>query len=179
MSVLRRIFLETKSIRACSDTRKQGKKNSSSSLRSFDCEFGLGGEGKGRLEAYGMTDEEAAGGAGRTEASSILVAMHHGMWMVEGRCKLDRKGRNTKSDGSPILSGDPFPTSDHSVSSFAISIHPCLFSFLFLLPLSHLSLIPIFCTFIIFYCILLSIPFSWSLLFTFLSFISSQYPSFR
>jgi hypothetical protein len=77
IAVLRGIFLETKSIRARSDTRKQGKNSSPSA--SFDCEFGLGGVGKGRLEAYRMTDEEAAGGAGRTEASSILVAMHHGM----------------------------------------------------------------------------------------------------
>ena len=40
---------------------------------------------KGRLESYRMTDEEASSGMGKTEASSILAAMHHGMWMVEGQ----------------------------------------------------------------------------------------------
>jgi len=30
-----------------------------------------------------MTDEEASSGMGKTEASSILAAMYHGMWMVE------------------------------------------------------------------------------------------------
>jgi len=37
------------------------------------------------LESYRMTDEEASSGMGKTEASSILAAMHHGMWMVEGQ----------------------------------------------------------------------------------------------
>jgi len=32
-----------------------------------------------------MTDEEASSGMRETEASSILAAMHHGMWMVEGQ----------------------------------------------------------------------------------------------
>jgi hypothetical protein len=62
---------------------KKIKKNETvlSPSSSFDCEFGRAGEGegRGRLEAYRMTDEEAARGTGRTEASSILVAMHHGM----------------------------------------------------------------------------------------------------
>jgi hypothetical protein len=49
-----------------------------------------------------MTDEEASSGMGKTEASSILAAMHHGMWMVEGKSKRDRKGQSIKSDGSPI-----------------------------------------------------------------------------
>jgi hypothetical protein len=55
--------------------------------------------------------------------------MHHGMWMVEGKSKQERKGWSIKSDGSLILSENPFPTSDHSVSSFAISIHPRFFFF--------------------------------------------------
>jgi len=52
-----------------------------SPFTSFDCEFERGGV----LESYRMTDEEASSGMGKTEASSILVAMHHGMWMVEGQ----------------------------------------------------------------------------------------------
>lgn len=97
-----------------------------------------------------MTDEEAAKGRGKTEASSILVAMHHGMWMAEGKSKRERKGRSVKSDGSLILSWIPF---QHPTIVFLLFLYLSTLVSVFS-PLSHLSIIPILSTFIIFYCVL-------------------------
>jgi hypothetical protein len=73
-----RNLLETKSVRVHRNTRKE-KKMKQFFLPLLLLIASLDAEGRGRLEAYRMTDEEAARGTGRTEASSILVAMHHGM----------------------------------------------------------------------------------------------------
>ena len=39
-----------------------------------------------------MTDERAPRVRGKTEASSILVAMHHGMWMVAVKARGEKRG---------------------------------------------------------------------------------------
>ena len=59
-----------------------------------------------------------------------------------GPSKRDRKGQSIKSDGSLIWSPDPFPTPDHTVSSFAIYMHP-LSIFYFVLSYLILASFPV------------------------------------
>lgn len=78
--------------------------------------------------------------------------MHHGMWMVEGKSKRQRKGRSVKSDGSLILSGIPF---QHPTIVFLLLLYPSTLVSLFYSPLSHLSFFPIslrlLCSIVFFY----------------------------
>lgn len=78
------------------------------------------------------------------ENGSIIHLSCNASWDVDGGgpSKRDRKERSIKSDGSPIWSSDPFPTPDHSVSSFAIYMHP-LSNFYFVLPYLILASFPV------------------------------------
>jgi len=78
------------------------------------------------------------------ENGSIIHLSCNASWDVDGGrpSKRDRKGQSIKSDGSPIWSSDPFPTPDHSVSSFAIYMHP-LSIFYFVLSYLILASFPV------------------------------------
>jgi len=75
---------------------------------------------------------------------SIIHLSCNASWDVDGGgpSKRDRKGQSIKCDGSPIWSSDPFPTPDHSVSSFAIYTHP-LSIFYFVLSYLILASFPV------------------------------------